>query len=117
MIYDRILTVYELSDTDSPLDMRLTGGISYYYAEAEVYSSRYYQARQAGNKISLMSVIPLDAQVRRIPTETYVILADCGTDGQVYRVIQAQYGRDDDFLPVTRLSLQAMEGKYELFNT
>lgn len=113
MIYDHVLTVFELDAESSPLKRRLINGADYYYGEREVYSSRYFAAMQANARIDMMVEINLSADERRIPPDSYCVPAD----GQVYRVIQAQYGLNDDGLPVTWLSLQVPEGKYEILRS
>ncbi|MEG1604319.1 MAG: hypothetical protein RR340_11975, partial [Cloacibacillus sp.] len=117
MIYDRILTVYDLTDGDSPLSRRLIGGRSYYYAEQEVFASRYYAARQSGDRISVLVEILQDPQITRIKSDLYAVLGPVGCNGNVYRIAQSQYGRNDDGLPVTRLSLVLMEGKYDILKS
>jgi NADPH-dependent ferric siderophore reductase len=117
MIYDRELTVYQLDEASDPLARRLAGGVSYYYGEREVYASRYYIGMQSGDKISVMAEIPLDAQITRIKTDQYVVLGDTSATSPVYRIVEAQYGEDEDGLPVTRLSLMEVEGKYDILRS
>jgi hypothetical protein len=112
-MYDRVLTVYSLDTESSPLSRSLVGpGGRYFYEEKEVYASRFYAARQAGEDVHMLVEIPLDPGDARILPEQYCIPAD----GQVYRIVQAQYGRDQDGLPVTTLSLQRKEGKYAILH-
>ncbi len=110
MIYDRVLTVYELGNGSSPLLRKLTAGVEYYYAEKEVYGSRYFQSQQAGVKISMMVEIPRFEGTARIEVENYCI----PEDGKVYRIVQAQYGADGAGLPISTLSLEKSENKYEI---
>lgn len=110
MIYDRVLTVHDQADAGSPLLRRLKPGVSYYYAEREVYGSSYYRAKQAGEKISMMVELPRAEGEDRITADQYCI----PEDGRIYKVVQAQYGTDGDGLPITTLSLERSEGKYEI---
>lgn len=110
LIYDRILTVYRLSQGTSPAQRKLTGGVEHYYREADVYASRYWQAKRAGETISMMAVIPRQDCDDRVTAEMYCI----PEDGRIYRIVQAQHTYDANGQPVTVLSLSTPEGKYEL---
>lgn len=110
MIHDRLLEVFELAPSSSPLERKLQNGLEYYYGEKEVYASRYFSASQTGETINMLVEIPRLIEEDRIPTDRYCI----PEDGKVYKIIQAQYGNDENFLPVTTLSLKAMEEKYEI---
>ncbi|NCB51350.1 MAG: hypothetical protein EOM54_05650 [Clostridia bacterium] len=110
MIYDRTLTIYSLSAAGSPLGRRLTDGTSYYYGELEIYTSRFLLWNQSGEKIHMMVELPRVEGEARIRAEMYCI----PEDGQVYRIIEARYGYDSDGLPITTLSLQLTEGKYDI---
>ncbi|MEG0778579.1 MAG: hypothetical protein RSG55_07000 [Oscillospiraceae bacterium] len=110
MIYDKILTVYSLAPSPSPLTRKLGGGVQYYYAEKEVYGSRYFVAHQAGETINMMVELPRNEADARITCNNYII----PEDGNVYRIVQAQYGVDDDGLDITTLSLKWEDGKYDI---
>ena len=109
-IYDRILTVYHLSQGTSPMQRKLIGGVKHYYREADVYASRYWQAKQAGETISMMAVIPRQDCDDRVTADMYCV----PEDGRIYRIVQAQHTFDACGMPVTMLSLSTPEGKYEL---
>ena len=113
MIYDRVLTICTLDNAASALSRRLTAPVEYYYAEKEVYYARYVSNLQVGARVSMMVELSRAENAERITDEQYCI----PEDGKVYRIIQAQYGEDADGLPITTLSLQRTEGKYELFKT
>lgn len=109
MIYDRSLTVYSLASGSSPLARTLTGGIEHYYAEKEVYASRYYKAMEAGESVDMLLELPrMDTD--RITSGQYCV----PDDGELYRIVQAQYGYDADGLPITTLSLKREGNKYDI---
>jgi len=110
MIYDKVLTIYKLGSGDSPLNRKLTDGVQYYYAEKEVYGSRYFQSQQVGVKISMMVEFPRFEGEPRITAENYCV----PEDGETYKIVQAQYGADPNGLPITTLSLEKSEKKYEI---
>lgn len=106
VIYDRHLTVYDLTG-GSPLGGRLTVNSAHFYAEQEVYHGRYWESVQAGSRIDRIVRVPFGDDL----TATQYVIPE---DGHVYRIEQAQHGRDKDELPVTTLSLRRMEGSYDL---
>ena len=108
--YDKILTVHAPAQGTAPSQRRLRPGLEHYYREAEVYSSRYWQARQAGETISMLVELPRLDGDGRITTEHFVV----PEDGKVYRVAQAAAAYDECGMAIWRLSLTATEGKYEL---
>lgn len=110
MIYDRLLTVYELDRAASPFSRKLKNPVEFYYKELEVYSSRYYRAQQSGEQIDVLAELPRVPGEPRITPNNYCIL----DEGEIYRVVQAQYGSDNNGLPVTILSLRMEEGKYDI---
>ena len=113
MIYDQTLTIYELAEGSSPLSRKLKNGIPYYYAEKEVYASRFFISKQSGESISLMVEIPRCDVDARITVNQYCI----PEDGKVYRIVQAQYGYDLLGLPITTLSLKEEDGKYDILRS
>lgn len=110
MIYDKLLMIYDLAPAASPLLRRLKPAQGYFYREKEVYSSRYYQGRQAGVKLTRMVELPRSVFDAPIEADQYCRLED----GHVYRIDQAQRGEDSQGLPILTLSLAEPEGKYEL---
>jgi len=106
MIYDRVLTICEPDSENSALRRRIVPVRDYAYGEKEVYSSRFYAAMQAGERIDLM------AELWRadIHAGQYAVLAD----GQVCRVVQAQNGLNADGLEITTLTLRREETKYDI---
>ena len=106
MIYDHILTVYT-ETAGTPLQHTLTQVGQHYYAPAEVYHARYWESVQAGSRIDMMVQLPFGGE---ITATQYVILED----NHVYRVEQAQHGKDSDGREMTTLSLRRMEGNYDV---
>lgn len=108
MIYDRVLTICELDDGGSALRRRLVRGRDYAYGEKEVYGSSFYKALQAGERIDRMAEL-WRADIR---VDQYAVLAD----GEVYRVVQAQHGKNRDGLDITTLTLRREESEYDFDN-
>ena len=106
MIYDHILTVYT-EPAGTPIQHKLTPVGQHYYAPAEVYHARFWESVQAGSHIDIMVRLPFGGE---ITATQYVTLED----GHVYRIEQAQHGRDDDGREMTTLSLRRMEGSYDI---
>lgn len=106
LIYDRELNVYSLP-SGSPLQGKLVRISRHLYAEREVYHARYWESVQAGARIDMLVCVPDGAA---IAADMYCI----PDDGHVYRIVQAQHGRDDNGLSVTALSLRRMESKYDI---
>lgn len=106
MIYDHELNIYSLPD-GTPLQRKLEPVSRHLYAEKEVYHARYWESVQAGSQIDLMACVPDGWDI----TATMYCVPD---DGHVYRIVQAQHGKDEDGLDMTTLSLQRMEGNYDI---
>lgn len=105
-IYDHELNIYSLP-SGTPLQKKLQHVSRHLYAEREVYHARFWESVQAGSQIDLMACVP---DGRHIRADMYCI----PEDGHVYRVVQAQHGRDDLGLEMTTLSLRRMEGNYDI---
>lgn len=99
MIYDKLITVYDLDESRS-----LVNPHTYMAGEKEVYASTFYQAMQAGEQADMM----LELWRADIHAEQHA-----EADGQIYRIIQARHGLNSDGLPVTTLTLRRMEGGYD----
>lgn len=106
MIYDHLLTVYD-ETAGTPLQQKLTPAGTHYYAKMEVYHTRFWESVQAGSRIDKMARVPFGEEIR---ADQYVI----PEDGHVYRIVQAQHGRDGDGLECTTLSLRRMERNYDV---
>ena len=106
MIYDTPITVCKLKDgVGIPLPGSLEPKFSAYCGEMQVYQGRYWASVQAGSRIDTMVEIPLHRDV------TAAMFAKF--KGHYYSIEQAQFGKDDDGLPVTILSLKRAEGQYD----
>lgn len=107
MIYDTPISVLKLPDTvGTPMQGKLEPVFSAYCGKREVYHGRYWESVQAGSRIDILVELPLHRN------------ADAGMfalyNKHIYSIEQAQYGEDDDGLPVTILSLKRAEGQYDI---
>lgn len=109
MIYDKVLTSFFPPSTRPALTRRLVRGQSYLYGAKEVYSSRFYAALAAGQRIDLMAEL---WRADELHADGFVVLAD--EPKKVYRIVQAQHGLNADGLPITTLSLRLEASDYEL---
>lgn len=105
MIYDRVLTIYELDGEANALRRRLVRVREYACGEKEVYGTRFYKALQAGERIDRM----VELWRADIHADQYAVL----DDGEVYRVVQAQHGLNRDGLEITTLTLRREESEYD----
>lgn len=107
MIYDKPIDLLRLpSGVGSILQGRLQIVESAYCAELEVYHGRFWEAQQNGVKIDTIAELPLHREPASGGFAQF--------RGHVYEIVQAQFGQDDNFLPITRLSLRRMEGFYDI---
>ena len=106
MIYDRVLTIYELYGESSALRRRLVRGQDYAYGEKAVYGSRFYEAMQTGARLDRM----VELWRADIHADQYAVL----DDGDVYRVVQAQHGTNRDGLAITTQTLRREESEYDI---
>ena len=106
MIYDRgPATVYQQSG--DPVDDQIAEYGSCYYAELQVYHSRFWESVQAGDRIDRMIQIPFGDDI----TADMFVKPE---DGHIYRINQAQPGDDDNGLPSCILSLHREEANYDI---
>ena len=106
MIYDRLVTIYDVSG-GSVLGRKLTPpGAEYYCARRTVGITRYYTAKQIGDQTD--DVLELPERDDITPTQIAVF------EGHQHRILQVQYATDKSGLPITVLSLSRMEELYEL---
>lgn len=106
MIYDHLLTVYTL-EAGSPLQKKLVNPVEHYYCNKDVYYRRFWTSIQAGSQIDRLVEIPYGDEVM---TNQYCVLED----GHVYRIEQAQPGKDADGLPINTLNLRRMSDNYDI---
>lgn len=107
MIYDTPITVMKLPDNvGTPMQGKLETVFSAYCGKKEVYHKRFWESVQAGSRIDRLVELPLHRN------------ADAGMFAQfeehIYSIEQAQFGEDDDGLPVTILSLKRAEAQYDI---
>lgn len=109
MIYDRVVTIYDVAG-GSVLGRKLvTPGSAYYCARRTVGLTRYYTALQIGDQTD--DVLELPGRDDIVTTQIAVF-----NDHQ-HRILQVQHETDKDGLPITVLSLSRMEELYDLDET
>ena len=107
MIYDIPVKVLRLPDTiGTPLQGKLMVAFSAFCAETEVYHTRYWESVQAGSRIDTMIEIPLR---RSCDAGMFALYKK-----HIYSIEQVQFGKDEDGLPITRLSLKRSEAQYDI---
>lgn len=107
MIYDTEITVFKLPDNvGTPLQGKLQAVFNAFCGEKEVYHRRFWESVQAGSRIDIMVELPLHRDV------------DAGMFAKfrnhMYSIEQAQFGKDDNDLPITTLSLKRSEVQYDI---
>lgn len=107
MIYDTPITVLKLPDNaGTPLQGPLQATFNAFCGEREVYHRRFWESVQAGSRIDTIVELPLHRK------------ADAGMfaqyRGHVYSIEQAQFGKDENGLPITTLSLKRTEDQYDI---
>ena len=80
--------------------------LSAWCGELTVYHSRYWEAVQAGSQVDRMVELPLR---RAVAAAMYAQIGDTQ-----YRIEQVQFEKDENDLPVTRLSLRQLEVRYDI---
>lgn len=106
MIYDKLITIYDLDQASSALQRRLIHPVAYLCAEKEVFGSRYFTALAAGEQIDRMAEL-WRADIR---AGQYAV----PEDGHVYRILQVQSGENADHLPITTLTLRREDNNYDI---
>lgn len=111
MIYDRgPVKIYELRGSGTLADGTLHKLSDHYYAELTVFYRRYWASVQASNQIDRLLQIPFGHD---LCADLYAVPEDC----HVYRIIQAQPGKDEDGIDCCTLSLHREEGNYDIAAT
>ena len=107
MIYDTIITILKLpDDAGTPLQGKLQPTFTAFCGEKEVYHRRFWESVQAGSRIDTMVELPLHRNVDAGMFAKY--------KSHVYSIEQAQFGKDDNMIPITTLSLKRAEGQYDI---
>ena len=74
--------------------------------EKEVYHRRYWESVQADSRIDRLVEMPLH---RTVDAGMYTVYKN-----RLYSIEQAQFGKDENDLPVTVLSLKRVEVPYDV---
>lgn len=107
MIYDKLITVAKLPDNvGSILQTPPEPVFSAYCGELEVYHRRYWESVQAGSRIERLVELPFH---RECDAGMYAKYKD-----RLYSIEQAQFGKDENGLPITTLSLKREEVPYDI---
>lgn len=107
MNYDIPIVVLKLPDSiGTAIQGKLEPLFSAYCGELEVYHKRYWESVQAGSRIDILVELPLHRDVVAGMFARY--------EGHVYSIEQAQFGKDENLLPVTTLSLKRSEAQYDI---
>ena len=107
MIYDKKIVVAKLPDG---VGIIVQGNLELVFTalcgEKEVFHRRYWESVQAGSRIDVLVEIPL---LRKVDAGMYACY-----EGFTYEVVQAQFGKDEDGLPITTLSLKRLGAQYDI---
>lgn len=107
MIYDTSITVLKLPDNiGTPLQGKLVPFLDAFCCEKEVYHKRFWESVQAGSRVDLLVELPLHRDVDAGMFAKY--------KGHIYSIEQAQFGKDENQLPITTLSLKRLEVQYDI---
>ena len=107
MNYDTPIVILKLPDTvGTPMQGKLKPVFSAYCGELEVYHRRYWESVQAGSRIDTLVELSLHREIRAGMFAKY--------KDHIYSIEQAQFGKDDNLLPVTTLSLKRSEDQYDI---
>jgi hypothetical protein len=106
MIYDIPIEIMKLPDGVGTLMQGNPEPVfSAYCGEMTVYHTRFWESIQAGSRIDAMVELPLH---RNVTAGMYALFR-----GHIHSIEQAQLEKDENALPVTILSLQRMEARYD----
>ena len=107
MIYDTPIIIAKLPDTVGTIlqgkPKRMYGA---FCGEKEVYHRRYWESVQADSRIDRLVEMPLH---RAVDAGMYAVYKN-----RLYSIEQAQFGKDENSLPVTTLSLKRVEVPYDI---
>lgn len=107
MIYDMPIDILELpADVGTPLQGQLQPVFSAFGGEREVYHRRYWESVQAGSRVDLLVELPFH---RKSDAGMFARWKD-----HIYSIEQAQFGKDENGLPITTLSLKRSEVQYDI---
>lgn len=107
MTYDTPITICRLPDgVGTLMQGQLVDVLPAFCGKLEVYHARFWESVQAGSSISELVQLPLHR--READAGLYAKL-----DGHVYSIVQAQFGKDENQMPITTLSLKREEAFYD----
>ena len=107
MIYDTPIAILKLpDDVGVPLQGKLIPFLKVFCGEKEVYHKRFWEAVQAGSRIDLLVELPLH---RSIDAGMFAKYKE-----HIYSIEQVQFGKDENQLPITTLSLKRLEAQYDI---
>lgn len=106
MIYDKQIEILHLPNgIGTPLQGKLEYSFTAFCGEKEVYHRRFWESVQAGSRVDYLVELPLHRNVEAGFYAKY--------KGHVYSIEQAQFGADDNDLPITILSLKRAGVQYD----
>lgn len=107
MIYDTEIRILKLpDDVGTPLQGKLQPVFSAYCGEREVFHKRYWESVAAYSRVDRLVELPLHRAVDAGMYTKY--------KGHIYSIEQVQFGKDENGLPVTTLSLKRSEVQYDI---
>lgn len=107
MIYDTPIIIAKLPDNvGTPLHGKLQRLYGAFCGEREVYHRRFWESVQAGSRVDLLVELPLH---RTVDAGMFARYKD-----HIYSIEQAQFGKDENGLPITTLSLKRSEAQYDI---
>ena len=107
MIYDTEIRILKLPDgVGTPIQGNLAPVFSAFCGEREVYHKRYWESVAAYSRVDRLVELPLHRAVDAGMFARY--------KGHIYSIEQAQFGKDQNGLPITTLSLKQTEGQYDI---
>lgn len=107
MIYDTEITILKLPDNvGTPLQGKLQPVFTAFCGEEQVYHRRFWEAIAAYSRVDRLVELPLHRNVDAGMFAKY--------KGHIYSIEQAQFGKDENLLPITTLSLKRAEGQYDI---
>ena len=107
MIYDTPITILTLPDgVGTPLQGQLQPVFTAFCGELEVYHKRFWESVAAYSRVDRLVELPLH---RSVDAGMFAKFKD-----RIYSVEQAQFGKDENQLPITTLSLKRTEAQYDI---
>lgn len=107
MIYDIEITIMNLpANVGTPLQGKLQPVFSAFCGELEVYHKRFWESVAAYSRVDRLVELPLH---RNVDAGMFAKFKD-----HIYSIEQAQFGKDENQLPITTLSLKRSEVQYDI---